>query len=63
MAYETHCSLALAELFLDAKEGMILPETELVASFTARMTLFWVDGVCYKVDRQDMLLMEQVLRW
>ena len=58
MMYETHCDLALAKLFHNAKEGMILPEPELVAAFTARMTLFWVDGVCYKADHQDMLLME-----
>ena len=58
MAYETHCDLALAELFHNAREDMVLPEPELVATFTPRMALFWVDGVCYKIDRQDMLLME-----
>ena len=58
VAYETHCNLALTELFHSTKEGMILPEPELVAAFTARTTLFWVGGVCYKVDHQDILLME-----
>ena len=58
VAYKTHCDLALAELFHDVKEDMILPEPELLAAFTARMTLFWVDSVCYKINRQDMLLME-----
>ena len=58
VAYETHCDLALEELFHNAKECMILLEPELVAAFTARMTLFWLDSVCYKVDHQDMLLME-----
>ena len=58
VAYETHCNLALAELFHDVIEDMILPEPELVAAFTARTALFWVDGVCYKIDRRDMLLME-----
>ena len=51
MAYKTHCDLALAELFHNAREDMVLPEPELVAAFTARMALFWVDGVCYKIDR------------
>ena len=58
MAYETRCDLALAELFHNARENMVLPEPELVAAFTARTALFWVDGVCYKIDRWDMLLME-----
>ena len=58
MAYETYCDLDLAELFHNAKEDMVLPEPELVAAFTARMALFWVDGVCYKIDHRDMLLME-----
>ena len=58
VAYETHCDLALAELFHNAREDMVLPEPELVAAFTARTALFWVDGVCYKIDRRDMLLME-----
>ena len=50
--------MALAELFHNAREDMVLPEPELVAAFTARTALFWVDGVCYKIDRRDMLLME-----
>ena len=61
MAYKTHCDLALVELCHNAKEDMVLPELELVATFIARMALFWVDIVCYKIDRQDMLLMEKVL--
>ena len=58
MAYKTHCDLALAGLFHNASEDMVLPEPELVAAFTARTALFWVDGMCYKIDRRDMLLME-----
>ena len=58
VVYETHWDLSLAELFHNAKDCMILPKLELVAAFTARMALFWVGGVCYKVDHQNMLLME-----
>ena len=58
VAYETHCNLALAELFHNAREDMPLPEPELVAALTARTTLFWVDGVCFRIDRRDMLLVE-----
>ena len=50
MAYKRYCNLALVELFHNRREGIILPEPELVAAFTARTTLFWVGGVCYKVD-------------
>ena len=51
VVYKIYCNLALEELFHNAKEGMTLPEPELVAAFTARTTLFWVNGMCCKVDR------------